>query len=132
MESVKSPFPPASEVPLHRNPPLAPSQEMAYRNKCIQLKRRLQEIETNNDQARRRIAAEKDRVQKQRLLRSILLHQLREIMETPGQKFSSEELEKLGIASRAADDLHDERPDGEVLLDDSSEESEEELPEVSI
>lgn len=132
MEAVKSPFAPASDVPLHRNPPLAPSQELAYRNKCIQLKRRLQELEAHNDQARKRIGAEKDRVQKQRLLRSILLHQLREIMDTPGKKFSPEELEKLGIAPKISDeDRRERRPDGEVLLDDSSEESEEDIPEVS-
>ncbi|KAK5079321.1 hypothetical protein LTR64_002257 [Lithohypha guttulata] len=133
MEGVKSPFPPASDVPLHRNPPLAPSQELAYRNKCIQLKKRLQEIETNNSQTRARISAEKERIQKQRLLRSILLHQLREIMETPGRRWRPEELERLGIQVNGNADgeegLHGGRPDGEVLLDDSTDDSDDELPE---
>lgn len=131
MDGTKSPFPPASDVPLQRNPPLAPSQELAYRNKCIQLKKRLQEIEANNAQTRARISAEKERIQKQRLLRSILLHQLREIMETPGRKFQPEELERLGIPIEA--DIEDPdrgRPEGEVLLDDSSEDSDDDAPEV--
>lgn len=133
MEGTKSPFPPASDVPLQRNPPLAPSQELAYRNKCIQLKKRLQEIEANNSQTRARISAEKERIQKQRLLRSILLHQLREIMETPGRKFQPEELERLGIPIEAdMDDTERGRPDGEVLLDDSSEDSDDEAAEVSV
>lgn len=69
-----------------------------------------------------------------RLLRSILMHQLREIMETPGKKLSREELERLGITSTAEDDEQlntRNRPEGEVLLDDSSDDSEEENPEVS-
>lgn len=68
-----------------------------------------------------------------RLLRAILLNQLKEIMETPGRKFSAEELEKLGIVNGTAEDDEQEtsrRPDGEVLLDDSSDDSDEENPEV--
>ena len=104
---------------------------MAYRNKCIQLKKRLQEIEANNAQTRARISAEKERIQKQRLLRSILLHQLREIMETPGKKFQPEELERLGIPIEAdIEDPERGRPEGEVLLDDSSEDSDDDAPEV--
>lgn len=137
MDGAKSsPFPPTTDIPLHRNPPLAPSQELAYRNKCVSLKKRLSEIEAHNEQARKKIGAEKERIRKMRLLRAILLNQLKEIMETPGKKFSPEELEKLGIVNGTAeDDEHLEnsrsRPDGEVLLDDSSDDSEEENPEVS-
>ncbi|MBA7489777.1 hypothetical protein ES702_00311 [subsurface metagenome] len=137
MDGAKSsPFPPPSDVPLHRNPPLAPSQELAYRNKCISLKKRLSEIEHHNDLTKKKIGAERERIRKMRLLRAILLNQLKEIMETPGRKFSPEELEKLGIVNgMAEDDEHmnnsRSRPDGEVLLDDSSDDSEEENPEVS-
>lgn len=133
MDSAKataSPFPDAAQVPVQRNPPLAPSQELAYRNKCIQLKKRLAEIEANNDNTRRRIAAEKERVMKQRLLRSLLLSQLREIMETPGRNYTPAELEKMGIVIAEANDDRG-RPDGEMLLDDSSENSDEDIPEVS-
>jgi len=137
MDGAKlSPFPAASDIPLQRNPPLAPSQELAYRNKCIQLKKRLADIEGNNDMTRKRISAEKERVHKQRLLRAILLNQLREIMETPGKKFKPEELERMGIVINGGtedeDHIHGRsRPEGEVLLDDSSEDSDED-PEVSI
>lgn len=137
MDGAKSsPFVPATDVQLHRNPPLAPSQELAYRNKCIQLKRRLAEIESNNDMTRKRIGAEKERIQKMRLLRAILLNQLKEIMETPGRKWKPEELEKMGIAINGSADDDDHlntriRPEGEVLLDDSSEDSSEDIPEVS-
>lgn len=130
-----SPFPPTTDVPLHRNPPLAPSQELAYRNKCISLKKRLSEIEVHNEQARKKIGTEKERIRKMRLLRAILLNQLKEIMETPGRKFSPEELEKLGIVNGTAEDdeqmENGRRPDGEALLDDSSDDSDEENPEVS-
>lgn len=64
-----------------------------------------------------------------------MLNQLKEIMETPGRKFSPEELEKLGIVNGTAEDdeqmENGRRPDGEALLDDSSDDSDEENPEVS-
>jgi len=144
MDGSKLPrFPPASEVPLHLNAPLAPSQELAYRNKCIQLKRRLQEIEANNDATRRRIAQEKERIQKMRLLRAILLDRIKEIMETPGKKLTPEQLHNIGIMTNGTGDVDAAtrelgkdfmkgRPEGEVLLDDSSDDSEaEDIPEVS-
>lgn len=136
MDGTKSsPFAPTADTPLHRNPPLAPSQELAYRNKCISLKKRLSEIEVHNEGARKKIGAEKERIRKMRLLRAILLNQLKEIMETPGRKFSPEELEKLGIVNGTAEDDENidgnRRPDGEVLLDDSSDDSDEDHPEVS-
>jgi hypothetical protein len=131
-----SPFVPTTEIPLHKNAPLAPSQELAYRKKCIALKRRLMEIEQNNDATRRRISQEKEHVQKMRLLRAILLNHLKTIMETPGKKLTPEQLEQIGVIANGhpaelagQDMLVDARPDGEGLLDDSSEESEEE-PEV--
>ncbi|KIW15702.1 hypothetical protein PV08_05752 [Exophiala spinifera] len=142
MESSKeTSFPPASDIPLHRNAPLAPSQELAYRKKCIQLKRRLAEIEANNDSTRKRITQEKDHIKKLRLLRAILLNNLQEIMSTPAKKLTPEQLEKIGVLSNGSTDLaelagtgitqesRNPRPDGEGLLDDSTDESEEEEPE---
>ena len=135
------PFPPASEVPLHRNAPLAPTQELAYRKKCIQLKRRLAEIEANNDATRKRILQETEHVQKMRLLRAILLNHLNEIMSAPAKKLTPEQLDAIGvlangssnIAELAGGAINNEllqlRPDGEGLLDDSSEETDDE-PEV--
>jgi hypothetical protein len=124
----------STDNPLHKNAPLAPSQELAYRKKCITLKRRLMEIEANNDATRRRISQEKEHVQKMRLLRAILLNHLKTIMETPGKKLTPEQLEQLGVlsSSHLAEQLPfdvDGRPDGEGLLDDTSEGSEDE-PEV--
>lgn len=135
MEVTKeSPFTSTIDNPLHKNAPLAPSQELAYRKKCIALKRRLMEIESNNDATRRRISQEKEHVQKMRLLRAILLNHLKTIMETPGKKLTPEQLNQLGVlsSSHLAEQLPlevDARPDGEGLLDDVSEESEDE-PEV--
>ena len=133
----ESPFAPAAaETPIQKNAPLAPSQELAYRKKCIALKRRLMEIESNNDSTRRRISQEREHVQKMRLLRAILLNHLKTIMETPGKKLTQEQLDQVGVmanghpAELAGQDMMlDGRPEGEGLLDDSSEESEEE-PEV--
>ena len=128
-----SPLPP-TDGPLQKNAPLAPSQEAAYRKKCIQLKRRLQEIEADNDAKRRRIEREKQHVQKMRLNRAILLDHLKRIMEAPGKRLSPEQLAEIGIVANGAghleefagpEDLHRLR-DGEGLLDDSSNESEEE------
>lgn len=144
MDSSKDVLPPtvAGEGPLHRNAPLAPTQELAYRKKCIQLKRRLAEIETNNDSTRKRILQETEHVQKMRLLRAILLNHLNVIMNTPATKLTPEQLEKIGVlangsanlaelaGSGISQDLGQARPDGEGLLDDSSEESDEDEPEV--
>lgn len=133
MEEHPSPFVPAHETPLHKSAPLAPSQELAYRNKCIQLRKRLNEIETNNDAMRRDLTAKRDRINKQRLLRAILLEKLREIMELPGRKLTPEQLGKLGISDGDTDGIRAHkriRLDDEVLLDDSSGDSDEEMPEV--
>lgn len=133
MEDKPSPFAPAHEVPLHKSAPLAPSQELAYRNKCIQLRKRLNEIETNNDMMRRDLTAKKDRINKQRLHRAILLDKLRDIMETPGRKLTAEQLEKLGISDGGIDEVRVHkriRLDDELLLDDSSGDSDEDMPEV--
>ena len=128
--------PPATAPGLQTSAPLAPSQEAAYRKKCIQLKRRLNEIESNNDATRRRIEQEKQHVQKMRMMRAILLDHLKTIADTPGKKLSPEQLEELGLradgrarVSEMVGIEGDARPEGEGLLDDSSDESEED-PEV--
>jgi hypothetical protein len=142
MDSKETPFVPASDMPLHRNAPLAPTQELAYRKKCIQLKRRLAEIEANNDATRRKIAQETQRVQRLRLHRVILLNRLQDIMNTPAKKLTPEQVEQLGMLANGtsnvaelagpgvAPELQQRRPDGEGLLDDSSDDTDEEEPEV--
>lgn len=133
--SKDSPMPPANAPFNPNSAPLAPSQEAAYRKKCIQLKKRLIEVEVSNDATKRRIEVQKQHVQKMRLMRAILLDHLKQIAETPGKTLSPEELEELKIS---ADSAHlseivgvetEPRPDGEALLDDSSDESEDD-PEV--
>lgn len=134
--SKDSPLP--ADGPLN-HAPLAPSQEAAYRKKCIQLKKRLQEIESDNDAKRRRIEREKQHVQKMRLNRAILLDHLKRTMEAPAVKLTPEQLARIGIIANGAGHPaefagpHPSRAmaDNEGLLDDSSDESEEE-PEVHI
>jgi hypothetical protein len=147
MESTStrpSPFVPASQVSLHRNPPLAPSQELAYREKCIALRRRLTEIETNNDNLRKRLEREKRFQDKMRLNRAILLHHLKEMMDSPDIKLSRQDLENLGVGLRGSRNLAEHlgsdlsetpgmrgRARSEYMMDDSSAESDEEVePEV--
>jgi hypothetical protein len=55
---------------------LPPSVEAAYRKKCIQLKQRLNEIESGNDESRTRIQRLNRAIQKSRLERAFLLEQL--------------------------------------------------------
>ncbi|RMD41659.1 hypothetical protein DV735_g3504, partial [Chaetothyriales sp. CBS 134920] len=128
------PSAPAAEPLAPKTAPLAPSQETAYRKKCIQLKRRLQEIEANNDATRRRIEREKQHIQKMRLNRAILLNHLKLIMEAPSKKLSPEQLAEVGVIANGASHPADlvaaqagpRLRDGQALLDDSSDESEEE------
>lgn len=61
--------------------PLAPSVEKAYYRKCIELKRRLNEVEASNDEARlRRIRLDRA-IMKMRLERAFLLEQLSKRMD---------------------------------------------------
>lgn len=62
--------------PIAIPPPLPPSVEEAYRRKCLQLKRRTNEVEEDNEAARVRLARLRRAVQKLRLERAFLLEQL--------------------------------------------------------
>lgn len=57
-------------------PALPPSVEEAYRRKCLQLKRRTNEVEEDNEAARVRLARLRRGVEKLRLERAFLLDQL--------------------------------------------------------
>lgn len=61
--------------------PLAPSVEKAYYRKCIELKRRLNEVEAANDEARVRRVRLDRAIMKMRLERAFLLEQLSKRME---------------------------------------------------
>jgi hypothetical protein len=85
----------ASTVPSKRaaGTPLAPSVEKAYYRKCIQLKRRLNEVEAANEEARiRRIRLDRA-IMKMRLERAFLLEQLSKRVEpnVDGSELSGEE-----------------------------------------
>jgi hypothetical protein len=63
------------------NTPLPPSVEAAYYRKCIELKRRINEIEESNDVIRTRKARVERAVLKLRLERTFLLEQLQKRMD---------------------------------------------------
>ncbi|KAK5108755.1 hypothetical protein LTR62_007815 [Meristemomyces frigidus] len=62
--------------------PLAPSVEKAYYRKCIELKRRLNEVEAANDEAKIRRVRLDRAIMKMRLERAFLLEQLSKRMES--------------------------------------------------
>ena len=138
---MASPFPAASQLPLHRNPPLAPSQELAYRKKCIDLRRRLTEIEQHNDTIRSRINRERAFHDKMRLNRAILMQHLKDV--TDGGRLGPEDVEALKAAGSGGNFAERMGYDGSMTgidthaqshyLDEETELSgEEELPEVSV
>ncbi len=105
----------------HRNSPLAPSQEMAYRQKCIDLKRRLSEIEANNDSLRQRLNRERHFQDKMRLNRAILLNHMKELVENPYQQYGPDEMDKVAAHSRSRlAGQQDDKGNG-FMFDDSSE-----------
>ncbi|KAK5701284.1 hypothetical protein LTR17_022741 [Elasticomyces elasticus] len=61
--------------------PLAPSVEKAYYRKCIELKRRLNEVEAANDEAKTKRVRLDRGIMKMRLERAFLLEQLGKRME---------------------------------------------------
>ena len=65
-------------------PPLPPSVEEAYRKKCIELKRRMQEVEESNDAFRVRKARLARGIRKMRLERAYLLEMLGKRMRKNG------------------------------------------------
>jgi hypothetical protein len=65
----------------HSQKDLPPSVEAAYYRKCIDLRRRINDIEESNDSTRQRILRLNRGVQKMRLERAFLLEQLNKHME---------------------------------------------------
>ncbi len=70
--TVPPPTVAAGNVP----PPLPPSVEAAYKKKCIELKRRLIEVDEDNDAKRLRIVRLHQGIRKMRLERAYLLEAL--------------------------------------------------------
>lgn len=73
-----TPFPPDGST---QNTPLAPSVEKAYYRKCIELKRRLNEVESANDELKTRKVRLDRGIMKMRLERAFLLDELRKRMD---------------------------------------------------
>ena len=69
-----------AEVDPIRTAPLPPSVEAAYKGKCIALRKRLDEVEASNDEARLRISRSRNGIQKARLERAILMDRIRIMM----------------------------------------------------
>jgi len=90
------------------------------------------EIESNNDNLRKRLEREKRFQDKMRLNRAILLNHLKEMMESPDTKLSRQDLENLGVGLRGSGNLAGHLGyDRSEYMDDSSAESDEEVePEV--
>nr|POE79923.1 lipase 2 [Quercus suber] len=76
---VFHPMAPSGEATA--NTPLAPSVEKAYYRKCIELKRRLNEVEEANDQAKIKRVRLDRAIMKLRLERAFLLEQLSKRMD---------------------------------------------------
>ena len=81
-------------------PTLPPSVEEAYKKKCIELKRRLNEVEESNDVYRLRKVRLLRGIQKMRLERAILL-------ETLGKR-----MRKNGIGGHGPHGFYDEESEG--------------------
>ena len=94
-----APLPVAGLPESHRNSPLAPSQEMAYRQKCIELQRRLSEIEANNEIIRQRLIRERPFLNKMRLNRAILLNHMKELVENFTNRSGEDRMERCATNS---------------------------------
>lgn len=79
---------PPSVVPGSLPPTLPPSVEEAYKKKCIELKRRLQEVEETNDTFRLRKVRLMRGIRKMRLERAFLLETLGKRMKKNGSGFN--------------------------------------------
>ncbi|KAF1917462.1 hypothetical protein BDU57DRAFT_537141 [Ampelomyces quisqualis] len=72
---------PQQPARAHSQKDLPPSVETAYYRKCIEIRRRINDIEESNDSTRQRILRLNRGVQKMRLERAFLLEQLNRHME---------------------------------------------------
>lgn len=109
--------------PIKAPPPNPPSVEAAYKRKCIQMKKRLNEIETENANLRRRNERGWQYVRKMRLETCILLEHLAKVTGMV------EELE-AGGNTKAGEGLAEVRARARAVLGESMEEEAEEEEEL--
>ncbi|CRG88966.1 hypothetical protein PISL3812_06001 [Talaromyces islandicus] len=106
-----------------------PSIELAYKKKCIQLKKRLNEIETENDSMRARNKRAKSYIQKMRLETCIMLERLATLTGMLDEQQGSGGSANAELRARAAAVMGDARAAvGHDVLDDETEGSSEERP----
>lgn len=122
----------SSSLNNNANPP---SIELAYKKKCIQLKKRLNEIETENDSMRARNKRAKSYIQKMRLETCIMLERLATLTGMLDEQQNSAAQSGGGpvvnaeLRARAAAVMGDARAVvGHDVLDDETEGSSEERP----
>jgi len=93
---------------------------MAYRQKCIDLKRRLSEIEANNDSLHQKLKRERHFQDKMRLNRAILLNHMKELVDNPVKRFSQDEMDRITAQSHSrATGMQEDKGNG-FMFDDSS------------
>jgi hypothetical protein len=122
----------SSSLNNNANPP---SIELAYKKKCIQLKKRLNEIETENDSMRNRNKRAKSYIQKMRLETCIMLERLATLTGMLDEQQGSSAAQSGGplvnaeLKAKAAAIMGDARAAiGHDVLDDETEGSSEERP----
>ncbi|KAL1305870.1 hypothetical protein AAFC00_004020 [Neodothiora populina] len=96
--------------------PLAPSVEKAYYRKCIELKRRLNEVEEANDSARLRKLRLNRAIMKMRLERAFLLDQLAKRMELDDDEESKQAIGNSN-SSNYNNSHHDNEDEDEEIED---------------
>jgi hypothetical protein len=119
----------SSSLNNNANPP---SIELAYKKKCIQLKKRLNEIEAENDSMRARNKRAKSYIQKMRLETCIMLERLATLtgmLDDQQAQSGSGPLANPELRAKAAAIMDDARAAvGHDVLDDETEGSSEERP----
>ncbi|WEW57079.1 hypothetical protein PRK78_002539 [Emydomyces testavorans] len=131
--------PQESSGPSNAPPPNPPSIEAAYKRKCIDLKKRLQEVEAHNDALRLRNERGRRYIQKMRLEGSILLERLALLTGMTDESGPNPEMRARAMAFMNelgdADEVPSERPSGSRrahdegdYLDDESVGSEDDKP----
>lgn len=98
-------IPPPTVAAGNVPPPLPPSVEAAYKKKCIELKRRLVEVDEDNDAKRLRIARLHQGIRKMRLERAYLLEAL-----AKRQKKNGSSVDGFPVAYDEASDGSSEGP----------------------
>jgi hypothetical protein len=116
----------ASRQPPSHPPANPPSVEIAYKRKCISLKKRLSEVEAENEIMRTRNRRGKQYIQKMRLETCMLLERLAKVTGMADEA-------KAGAAnpelrSRAAAMMNTASAPGATFLEDDTEGSSDEQP----